>query len=199
MTARPCGRNSANTRNLRPETPTPGNLAPAVQNSPVFATALGRLPGSRSSPADLDGECAGHLGFAHRSLTFRDFVRRVASRSATRSFRRERLGTSCARPVNSNTDHTMAKLMEYRGLCSTCANARACALRRTRREPAIFCELFETEAARPRRARRRRRTRARTATLEETGLIGLCADCLARAVCSFSKADGGVWHCEEYR
>lgn len=27
---------------------------------------------------------------------------------------------------------------------------------------------------------------------------GLCQDCANRATCTFPRAPGGVWHCEEY-
>ncbi len=30
-------------------------------------------------------------------------------------------------------------------------------------------------------------------------LKGLCANCEIRDTCTFPKAEGGIWHCEEYR
>lgn len=85
----------------------------------------------------------------------------------------------------------------YRDLCSTCSHAEACGDRSTPERPILFCELFEvfasppavTPAASPEPAGRQ----------DARQYKGLCMNCENRRTCTIPKAEGGIWHCEEYR
>lgn len=94
---------------------------------------------------------------------------------------------------------------EYQGLCETCKNGRTCAFVRDAGTPVLQCEEFgllptasragavlEPEPAGVKRTKR--------AKGEAAGdYLGLCRDCEGRADCTFSRPEGGVWHCEEYQ
>jgi hypothetical protein len=90
------------------------------------------------------------------------------------------------------------------GLCATCASAATCTFPKESGRPVVFCEEFDgcqrngavenpdisavpdTAEDKPRAVRSRE-------------LKGLCANCEIRETCTFPKAEGGIWHCEEYR
>ena len=93
--------------------------------------------------------------------------------------------------------------IKHRGLCSTCKNASFCAFPRDPDKPVFYCEEFEIEKPAPRRTTRKERPQATESYVTEgkdtTKSIGLCSDCDNRQTCVFPKAEGGVWHCEEYQ
>lgn len=91
-----------------------------------------------------------------------------------------------------------------RGLCSTCMNASDCTYLRSSRRPVVQCEEFR--AYTPAEVERRKVDRpvaaedppaATSENLERR--LGLCRSCDNRETCDFSSAEGGVWHCDEYR
>lgn len=90
------------------------------------------------------------------------------------------------------------------GLCSTCNHSTNCTYPRREHLPMMFCEEFDGVA----RA-------APTAAITERLLLavqdqricgaehpskycGLCRTCEHREGCTFPKAEGGVWQCEEF-
>jgi hypothetical protein len=84
------------------------------------------------------------------------------------------------------------------GLCVTCANADTCVYRKARGKDAQYCEMFDSSNG---------GSGARAVTFvapvepqvrEQTALRGLCVNCEHRDSCTLPRAEGGVWHCEEY-
>ena len=87
----------------------------------------------------------------------------------------------------------------YRDLCSTCNRTEACGGRSTPERPVFFCEEFDAaapaaaaqvwpvEAARPARQPGKGQRK------------GLCMNCEGADTCTAATAEGGIWHCEEYR
>jgi hypothetical protein len=96
-----------------------------------------------------------------------------------------------------------AAAAEYDGLCATCASAPTCMYAREPERPVLECEEFagfEVPAIKP--ASRRMALAAQTEPVEETDELiarGLCGNCENRASCTFSRPEGGIWQCEEYR
>ena len=89
----------------------------------------------------------------------------------------------------------------YPGLCSTCRHASTCTLPRDPERPSFYCEEFEIESVPARRKPEEDKPRPAVSFVapeESDSLIGLCYDCENRQTCAFPKAEGGVWHCEEY-
>lgn len=92
---------------------------------------------------------------------------------------------------------------EYRGLCATCRNAPHCTFARSAEQIVLQCEEFEGYAPAPRSARTMKVPES-TPPLSRTEnsdaeRMGLCKTCASSETCAFSKPEGGVWHCEEYR
>ena len=108
-----------------------------------------------------------------------------------------------ARPAPDPTDvarclaQSSSVARPYRDLCSTCNHAEICGTRSTPQRPIFFCELFEVFSAPP------AVTPAAAAELpgrQDVGKYrGLCVNCENRGTCALPKAEGGVWHCEEYQ
>jgi len=88
------------------------------------------------------------------------------------------------------------------GLCSTCETAATCKFTKYEGKPVVFCEEFDgykrnghvenpdVEAILAYVNVKPRATKV---------MNGLCANCEVRETCKFPKAEGGIWHCEEYR
>ena len=91
----------------------------------------------------------------------------------------------------------------YRGLCSTCRNATDCTFPREPNKPVFYCEEFETEPFVSTKTTGKDLDSAVALPIPEErdsgGYAGLCSDCEDRETCTFPRAEGGVWHCEEYR
>jgi len=97
-----------------------------------------------------------------------------------------------------------AKAQVQTGLCTTCVGADTCTFPKPAKQPKIFCEEFDgnlrnghvqnpdVEAI---LAHVNVRPRGKAARVFK----GLCANCEIRQTCTFPKAEGGIWHCEEYR
>ncbi|MBD3285895.1 hypothetical protein GF359_05415 [candidate division WOR-3 bacterium] len=84
----------------------------------------------------------------------------------------------------------------YKGLCSTCKNARHCVFPRSADRPIMHCDEFEGIEGPKTKVTPRLKPEAKT---EETRFKGLCRNCENRHHCVFPKPPGGVWHCDEYR
>lgn len=93
------------------------------------------------------------------------------------------------------------------GLCTFCEVAASCALIEQSGMPVLECEEFRAAAQRERRAIEERDTPETSAEVflsgesdhADWGRKGLCGNCAIHGTCPFSKAEGGIWHCEEYR
>ena len=85
------------------------------------------------------------------------------------------------------------------GLCSTCNNAATCTYRALRGGDALFCEMFDDYV--PESSLRESAAVGAAASEEPQALpyAGLCVNCESRNTCQWARAEGGVWHCEEYR
>jgi hypothetical protein len=94
------------------------------------------------------------------------------------------------------------------GLCSTCYNNvdAACSYRALRGFDAQVCDMYDdrtpasvllTSASGEPSARVVVTTRP--APPESTVFKGLCVNCENRETCVMARAEGGIWHCEEYR
>jgi len=89
------------------------------------------------------------------------------------------------------------------GLCDTCNNEASC-FHHARRGPALFCEMFDdfvppdTILAGRVAAPTSRQFSVNYADEAPVRQGGLCANCEHASHCGHAKAEGGVWHCEDY-
>jgi hypothetical protein len=92
------------------------------------------------------------------------------------------------------------------GLCSTCIYTPACVNAARAKHPVMYCEEFNCEMISSLRGaesqftlkpRPKRKSEKASNTVPE--LKGLCINCDNRKVCTHTKPEGGIWHCEEYR
>lgn len=93
-----------------------------------------------------------------------------------------------------------------RGLCLSCKNASACTYKEDPARPVLQCEEFDGFEYLPRETVIKNISLTATPNfrlgIEEKDadkFKGLCSICEDREICTFPKAEGGVWHCEEYR
>ena len=93
----------------------------------------------------------------------------------------------------------------YRGLCSTCDMASTCTFPRDPERPIMHCDeldSYQADTVTPEELLRaepaRREAVAETKQKELGKYQGLCVNCENRETCTFPKAEGGVWHCDEY-
>lgn len=103
---------------------------------------------------------------------------------------------------------SVAETRGRQGLCTFCDVAPNCALIEASGMPVLECEEFRVivqpqgsavqesgalEAKAPENPRSER--------VDHTGWRekGLCGNCAIYDTCPFSKDEGGIWHCEEYR
>jgi hypothetical protein len=97
----------------------------------------------------------------------------------------------------------MKKSIPIKGLCSTCENAPSCTFPRDIARPIRECEEFiggEVHAERPLcAAAKPTHDEVVWAPKESAAMLGLCRTCEDWECCTFPKAEGGVWHCEEYK
>ncbi len=94
---------------------------------------------------------------------------------------------------------------ESSGLCMTCAHVSTCTFLRRDTPPVLCCEEFD--------GRQEHRSGATADVMAQSATVhtqatyvrersskfkGLCATCEKRKLCTFPRAEGGVWHCEEF-
>ena len=84
------------------------------------------------------------------------------------------------------------------GLCSTCNNRPDCVYRLSRGVDAQYCEMFDCSNGASRAQTEASDAGMKPQAKEQTSLKGLCVNCDNRDTCTLPKAEGGVWHCEEY-
>jgi len=85
---------------------------------------------------------------------------------------------------------------ELPGLCETCANRFTCVFKLNANKIILQCELFEVEESVP-TPFLSIASRSHNKKLISS-LKGLCGNCSNVPYCQLPKAEGGVWHCEEY-
>jgi hypothetical protein len=107
------------------------------------------------------------------------------------------------KPSEKSGERKMAAA--YSGLCLTCNKAVTC-VQRESKAPVLYCEMFvgtvHSSAGMSGLDLDKEITVAADAEKpEETSIkyTGLCVNCEKRTGCARIEANGGVWHCEEYR
>ena len=89
------------------------------------------------------------------------------------------------------------------GLCSTCVLVDGCAFPKTPKQPKIFCEEFDGGLSNGHKKDVDPNVIMAHVNIKPKGRVktfnGLCVNCEIRESCTFPKAEGGIWHCEEYR
>jgi hypothetical protein len=91
------------------------------------------------------------------------------------------------------------------GICSNCRHAHGCTYQKGPKHTVCECEEFEVEAGGPARLSGLDAVPSGSFSVDDPAdddlarYKGLCGNCEERAVCTFPKPEGGVWHCEEYR
>ena len=108
-------------------------------------------------------------------------------------------------PSGSDAETPIKNPSSGSGLCATCVDTGTCTFPRRESEPVLFCEEFDggeqntvgapVEVVAPSATVR---AQAMCKTEPSAKLRGLCGTCDKRATCMFPKAEGGVWHCEEF-
>jgi len=90
-----------------------------------------------------------------------------------------------------------------RNLCSTCENNSTCTFPKDPDRPVLYCELFDDGRAAAQNSVKDPSPLSLKSSdkpdEEQKRFTGLCSNCENRWSCSFPKAEGGIWHCEEYR
>jgi len=91
------------------------------------------------------------------------------------------------------------ELREYGGLCSTCVNASACGYRRAPLKAVWDCCDFEPETA-PVNTLSPTVSPLKSFAEDKNpgGYAGLCVNCEHRETCTYTRPEGGVWHCGDY-
>ena len=94
----------------------------------------------------------------------------------------------------------------YNEICTTCNNSKICTVKKTKQGPVWFCEDFDDYF-------QVKESGLYETTLQPVGIPpdeiiagngtkeikGLCSNCESLPTCKFTKPNGGVWHCEEYK
>lgn len=89
----------------------------------------------------------------------------------------------------------MSETTKYSDLCSTCNHAPTCVQIKNIKRPVLFCEEFD-DYVKPVHEKVREAVSELKEDYDKT--MGLCCNCSNRDICTISKPNGGIWHCEEY-
>lgn len=101
--------------------------------------------------------------------------------------------------------YSITKEKGRQGLCTFCDVAISCALIGASGMPVLECEEFRvwpqgkaiqenhvgTKSFETTQSERKNHT--------DRAKHGLCGSCAIYDTCTYSKAEGGIWHCEDYR
>jgi hypothetical protein len=82
------------------------------------------------------------------------------------------------------------------GLCKTCAHRDNCSLTGCNGIGIFECAEHEPAGVTPAPSGNGAPVEEQVASAAP--VLGLCMDCAGREGCTFSRPEGGVWHCEEY-
>lgn len=90
-------------------------------------------------------------------------------------------------------------VINYLGLCLTCNHSPTCTFTRSLDSPVLYCEEFDiSTSVNPQNTNPVEGQLLGQIRSNPKGLLGLCSNCERLNTCALPKAEGGVWHCEEY-
>lgn len=145
-------------------------------------------PASACGRSSRQGKC-----IARSAKAIDRTERETPMKSMTRS------GSEKAKPVPSQAS-------SYGGLCPNCVNLDICSLAAESGRQVFYCEEFASDDGIPALASQPVQSPVDGEIVREDARqngaadhAGLCATCRNRDDCVFSKHEGGVWRCEEYR
>ena len=84
-------------------------------------------------------------------------------------------------------DDFVTSQSSYRELCKTCLHLTTCNRCNEYDLPIVYCERYLSDSSSP----------FNSYIMPE--LKGLCKNCRNRYTCIIMKAEGGVWHCNDYQ
>lgn len=93
-------------------------------------------------------------------------------------------------------DEATRRARALRGLCLTCDRARDCMHITAGDSQVLRCEDFAVVGTVRRSVRAAEPPVERDAALDRR--LGLCRTCDRADTCTLPRAEGGVWHCEEF-
>jgi len=93
----------------------------------------------------------------------------------------------------------MAKQEVPDGVCLICEHASSCCLSSASPQLVQHCEEFSTCKPKAVSTAGSRLAETAPAWRAPYEFTDLCSDCENRRGCGLSGAEGGVWHCEEYK
>ncbi len=100
---------------------------------------------------------------------------------------------------NKKDDPSYPPVIVHLGLCLTCNHSLTCTYTRSSDSPVLFCEEFDiSQSSNSPIYNPAEVQAAKHIQSSNDRLPGLCSNCENRRSCTFPKAEGGIWHCEEY-
>jgi hypothetical protein len=104
----------------------------------------------------------------------------------------------------SKKEETVESANLLKGLCATCVNASNCTYLESQPRSVYQCDEYHRyppvngggQEARPAVPAAERPA---PVSAKQAALLGLCRTCDGWETCEFSRAEGGVWRCEEYQ
>jgi hypothetical protein len=97
------------------------------------------------------------------------------------------------------------QIQAARGICSSCRHHPTCTYPRDSGQVVLQCEEFEgyvmtipEMACRSELPSNGSRGGSSAKDKPSSQHMGLCTNCANRETCTYPKAEGGVWHCDEY-
>jgi hypothetical protein len=106
---------------------------------------------------------------------------------------------SAARANREKRKTIVPKGTEYQGICFSCTNLIVCIFIKGSSQPVMFCEEFANDGIAMVTSTREKQEAFTEYKVSTEGHKGLCVTCENCDNCSFTKQEGGVWHCEEYQ
>ena len=79
----------------------------------------------------------------------------------------------------------LTALTHYTELCPTCQREQTCSRRLRFDRPIVYCDQYVGPLD-------------KSLNNQFVELKGLCSSCLNRFTCTLPKAEGGIWHCNNY-
>ena len=108
-------------------------------------------------------------------------------------------------PREKQTSVPSPNVVKRRGLCTTCRRVGDCRYENASGRPVLHCEEYEgnppaLETLSASRVGPSERLVASAAGTEADcpAVVGLCKTCQLSESCTYSRPEGGVWHCDEY-
>ena len=109
--------------------------------------------------------------------------------------------------IKTGKGYIMSDMTEYKGLCLTCNNCVNCNFRQNHNKIIWQCEEYDGSTIRQSKNNQIDKTGSEEIHINSKGTgkgneviyKGLCVNCENRFTCIHGKAEGGVWHCENYQ